>query len=262
MQRAARKVAEENMRLRSMLASRGVSQSEIDAYLQSFDAGSAQGHFQRVNHALPASHQTVSVATAPGLITSAGQLTAQSAAGSSLQSAAQPLAQASFQPSMQLNQAYSGPHVGLQRNNQPCSQVTQRAPCHVRQETTRARALEPGMPMGSQEAIHSRPATVEEPPCQRTGNNAVYDNSTATLSELENDTDCPNTASCFCAPASTPKEQSIDTGLLISCETAATIIAEMRGDGDRNRIRASLGCQGDQECNVKNTLVLELMDER
>ncbi|EUC41560.1 hypothetical protein COCMIDRAFT_105873 [Bipolaris oryzae ATCC 44560] len=57
-------------------------------------------------------------------------------------------------------------------------------------------------------------------------------------------------------------ETPLDTGLLISCETAATIIAEMRGDGDRSRIRASLGCVGDEECNVKNTRVLELMDER
>jgi len=36
----------------------------------------------------------------------------------------------------------------------------------------------------------------------------------------------------------------------------------MRGDGDRQKIRASLGCHGDKECSVKNTLVLELMDER
>ncbi|XP_014559896.1 hypothetical protein COCVIDRAFT_90630 [Bipolaris victoriae FI3] len=63
-------------------------------------------------------------------------------------------------------------------------------------------------------------------------------------------------------PTTITPETPIDTGLLISCETAATIIAEMRGDGDRSRIRASLGCVGDEECNVKNTRVLELMDER
>jgi hypothetical protein len=79
---------------------------------------------------------------------------------------------------------------------------------------------------------------------------------------LQEDAECPNTASCFCAPTPMPKETPIDTGLLISCETAATIIAEMRGDGDRSQIRASLGCVGDEECNVKNTRVLELMDER
>jgi hypothetical protein len=79
---------------------------------------------------------------------------------------------------------------------------------------------------------------------------------------VEEDVDCPNTSSCYCPPTSTVKERPLDTGLLISCETAATIIAEMRGDGDRHRIRASLGCHGDQECNVKNSVVLELMDER
>ncbi|KAH6866465.1 hypothetical protein BKA58DRAFT_363821 [Alternaria rosae] len=129
MQRAARKVAEENARLKSLLASRGVSHEEVDAYLRSFDAASAPSP-----------------------------------------SAAALFAQPAMRPQASLTPAQSS--VGY------------------------------------------------------------------------------------------AKYPSLDNGLLISCETAATIISEMRGDGDRHRIRASLGCQGDQECSVKNTLVLELMDER
>jgi hypothetical protein len=79
---------------------------------------------------------------------------------------------------------------------------------------------------------------------------------------VEEDVDCPSTSSCFCPPTTTVTERPLDTGLLISCEAAATIIAEMRGDGDKHRIRASLGCHGDKECSVKNSVVLELMDER
>ncbi|KAH7382274.1 hypothetical protein BKA66DRAFT_418546, partial [Pyrenochaeta sp. MPI-SDFR-AT-0127] len=50
-------------------------------------------------------------------------------------------------------------------------------------------------------------------------------------------------------------------GLEISCETAATIIAEMRGDGDKDSVRASLGCRGREGCNIKNTTVLQVMEE-
>jgi hypothetical protein len=78
----------------------------------------------------------------------------------------------------------------------------------------------------------------------------------------QEDADCSNTSSCFCAPSATIQERPLDAGLLISCETAATIIAEMRGDGDKHRIRASLGCRDQEDCNVKNSIVLELMDER
>ncbi|OAG19571.1 hypothetical protein CC77DRAFT_937328, partial [Alternaria alternata] len=129
MQRAARKVADENARLRSLLSSRGVAHEEIEAYLRSFDAASTPNHSSANRYALPV----------------------------------------------------------------------------------------------------SRPPVLAIPAVSSFGYMA---------------------------------SPSLDSGLLISCETAASIIAEMRGDGDRQRIRASLGCHGDKECSVKNTLVLELMDER
>ncbi|CAI9635412.1 unnamed protein product [Alternaria burnsii] len=130
MQRAARKVADENARLRSLLSSRGVAHEEIEAYLRSFDAASTPNHSSANRYALPV----------------------------------------------------------------------------------------------------SRPPIVAIPAAS--------------------------------SPGYMASPQSLDSGLLISCETAASIIAEMRGDGDTQRIRASLGCHGDKECTVKNTLVLELMDER
>ncbi|KAH7120885.1 hypothetical protein B0J11DRAFT_438128, partial [Dendryphion nanum] len=71
-----------------------------------------------------------------------------------------------------------------------------------------------------------------------------------------------NTSTCFCAPTTRVRDQSPNSGLEISCETAATIIADMRGDGDKERVRASLGCRKGEECNVKNTIVLQIMDER
>jgi hypothetical protein len=75
--------------------------------------------------------------------------------------------------------------------------------------------------------------------------------------------ECPTTSECFCPPTATPKVRSLDNGLEISCETAATIIVEMRGDGnvDIDSVRASLGCKGREKCSVKNSRVLQIMDE-
>lgn len=46
-----------------------------------------------------------------------------------------------------------------------------------------------------------------------------------------------------------------------SCEVAAAILANMQGDGDTNRARVALGCDDPSDCTVKNTRVLELLDE-
>lgn len=51
------------------------------------------------------------------------------------------------------------------------------------------------------------------------------------------------------------------SGQQISCEAAANIISQMRGDRDPQIIRASLGCNGSEDCSVKNTTVFQVMDE-
>jgi hypothetical protein len=47
--------------------------------------------------------------------------------------------------------------------------------------------------------------------------------------------------------------------LEMSCETAANIIAGMRGNGDKIRARRELGCDGEMQCNVKNIMVLQAL---
>jgi hypothetical protein len=42
---------------------------------------------------------------------------------------------------------------------------------------------------------------------------------------------------------------------------AATILASMQGHGDTTQAWAALGCSGPSDCTVKNTRVLELLDE-
>jgi hypothetical protein len=119
---------------------------------------------------------------------------------------------------------------------------------------------ESGVVIESENSSGRKPAETQRANHPRTTGSAFIDHSSS--SNTREDADCPNTTSCFCPPTTVSQELSPDTSLVISCETAATIISEMRGDSDRHRIRASLGCHGDQDCSVKNTLVLELMDER
>jgi hypothetical protein len=46
----------------------------------------------------------------------------------------------------------------------------------------------------------------------------------------------------------------------MSCEAAALIIAGMGGIWDEGQVRSQLGCNGDEECNVKNMQVLQVLD--
>ena len=45
-----------------------------------------------------------------------------------------------------------------------------------------------------------------------------------------------------------------------SCETAAWIIANLRGHHDAEGVRAELGCSSHTDCTVKNTAVFDAMD--
>lgn len=106
------------------------------------------------------------------------------------------------------------------------------------------------------------PAAPKDSSCCRPADSNAQEHNIPTLSMTGDDADCPSTANYLCPPASAPDEPPLDTSLLVSCKTAATIIAKMRSDRDRNQIRASLGCHRDTDCNVKNTFVLELIDKR
>jgi hypothetical protein len=60
------------------------------------------------------------------------------------------------------------------------------------------------------------------------------------------------------APTNSDNTSSAET----SCIAAATIIAQMRGDGDDDFARTMLlGCHGTSDCRVKNTTVFRVLDE-
>lgn len=48
--------------------------------------------------------------------------------------------------------------------------------------------------------------------------------------------------------------------MLMSCNTAAQIIAQMQGTGSTDHYKAKMGCKQECECLVKNTLLFQIMD--
>jgi hypothetical protein len=211
MQRAARRVAEENLRLRSLLARYGVLQDEVEFYLQSFNKGEAS----IIDAVTPALHQSKIVA---------GRL------------------YEAFGTVPSSNRTQCG---GQQIVNSNCVLP---AEDRTREISITSRATEPTSTDQNQHmaTAASRPAETH------------YD--TRNGQEID-EFECPDTADCFCPPTLKPHTQPSDSGLEISCERAAAIITEMRGDVDMEAIRASLGCAGRKECNVRNSTVLQIMDE-
>jgi hypothetical protein len=214
MQRAARKVANDNVRLRALLARNGVSQEVVDSYLRSFDnvENSGDAWVATVEPSPPCEVRTPEMVSGPALCLTHSSDHAQ----------------------------HSVPHHD--RHN-ILLQVQENPPALP---TTRQMRLSP--------------STAREHIDNLQDNSYPHDTS-QTSYDIEGE-ECPNSPSCFCTPVSTAIDQPTSFGLEISCETAATIIAEMRGDGDRESVRASLGCNGRTECSIKNTTVLQVMDER
>ncbi|KAL5119056.1 hypothetical protein ACEQ8H_002980 [Pleosporales sp. CAS-2024a] len=194
-QRAARRVAEENIRLRSLLTRHGIPQEEVDACLQSGDWNDKHAPY----------HQDRFTNTGP----------------------------------LQQSRA----------SNEPSQ-------CPIQKPTAAQNATAQSHPPYSSSAISSSQLQQQSYPILPTPQQPTY--------PPQEDPTCPTTAECFCPPpAAPPPRPRSSTGLEISCETAAAIIVEMHGDGgDMESIRASLGCLGHEECSVRNSTVLQIMDER
>lgn len=210
-QRAARRVAEENASLRDLLSRRGVSQGEIADHLRSFRA---QGP-----SLIPVYHSTITEPESIGRrkITSERDHT--------------------------LNQTHFRP-VGQDQLFQQ-----QQRPALVDASADRL------------SDVHELPRSSEIISQDHNCQSIQRTNDKSCRKPAPEEPECPNTADCFCPPSTTANYQPPDVGFEISCEAAATIIVEMRGDGDIDSARASLGCSGPEECSVKNSTVLQIMDE-
>jgi hypothetical protein len=240
MQQAARTVAQENARLRSLLATLGVSTQQVDAYLSTY-----------VDVPEPRDLQADVLRTRCDA--GQGQVGGGDSASTSI-----PLRNADglYGHTDPYNNQAVRTIATLNSNQQAAEHDT---PPHA--IYTPPDSLDPSLhhPATSPAISITTPPSQPHHSAPIPGHHAISDTDTDT------DAQCPNTTTCFCAPTTTiptPALQSQNnSNLEISCDTAATIIAGMRGDGDTESIRASLGCVGSGECQVRNTTVLSIMDE-
>ncbi|KAM0561981.1 hypothetical protein ACHAPJ_002422 [Fusarium lateritium] len=66
---------------------------------------------------------------------------------------------------------------------------------------------------------------------------------------------------CCPKPQAAPETQMSKSPDKIHCMEAATILAQIRGHSDISQARASLGCSTNNDCMVRNTDLLNLMDQ-
>lgn len=193
MQRAARKVAEETSRLRSLLARHGVSREEVDFYLGSFDEAST-----------PNSVAIVGTPTRRQGGTLEKVLNSTFGAGSS---------------SCRAQHAGHDSYGDYNNKDHPFVQEQKNTSTTQQPETERLQLLR---------TAESRPSSsgssenYNDTPRNCGSDDTVY------ASPIAEQTECPNTHNCFCAPATSIRDRPLDTIMEISCEAAAAIIAEMR----------------------------------
>lgn len=61
-------------------------------------------------------------------------------------------------------------------------------------------------------------------------------------------------------PSHTTYANDLCSSTTMSCFAAAKIVADLQGHGDSERARASLGCNDEGECTIKNTALFQVMD--
>ena len=236
MQQAARRVVQENERLRSLLALHGVLREEVDSYLRSFDESSTTNCPRVTNTRISVPCQNSTPETVSGPASNAVPPTWKSVA--------------EF-PSVGHLSERDSEHDGHALLGEPwnISQSTKR----YQERDLAARPLESAPLHGHLQATSESSSVIS----QGSGNYSE----TQDIGSLDNRVHECADPDCFCPSTSAIEDGSFSPGLETSCETAARIIMEMGGDKDRDLVRASLGCSGIDDCNVKNTTVLQVMGD-
>jgi hypothetical protein len=268
MQRAARKVAQENERLRSLLARHGILKEEVDIFLRSCEQtdGSAEPEIPTSSVRSPIIPNPYPIHAGPRSLS------------------IQPLSQAySRGYSPRPSPLSSRPPVQISRlpiqagsETSDCSSAMQCGPTTNTSTDVQAENTIIARPV---EAYNASPSEMDSSPPPRSQEGmpvSTFPKRTPAVTKSQGccppqrpitveDLDCPSTEDCFCPPsiiAPPPVDRSVVGPNEMSCETAATIIAQMRGDGDEAAARASLGCAPGQACGIKNAFLMQVLDDR
>ncbi|KAI8648761.1 hypothetical protein NCS55_01484600 [Fusarium keratoplasticum] len=253
MQQVARAVAAENAALREMLAARNVTREEVDAYLASSIGGVTQDSTSQARSRLVTRPLFSKQAVVDGpRQEKPGSLPFQNAMGRSAfseQRSPPTVALSGRSPGLTRMAARTSSSLALsiQAAATPASQDGRTYSHSPLQESSHdSYKQEPQRPANS----HLKQNSGEHTTCARAGEPDVYGSSFDMLSI---------DPACYCPPE-TPQGRSL-TSNGMPCLDAAIILAQLRGHPDSTLARAELGCAEGIDCVVRNTDVLQLMDE-
>lgn len=291
MQRAARRVAQENERLRTLLARHGILKGEVDSFLRSCER--TEVSTEPETPLLLSRSSTASAADPHSVHLGPRSLHIH------------PLRQAHPKENIPYPSPISRQPVHIPRqSHQLHVSTTNSNPVHQHDATTQLRPTpcgvmekpvdtpqvkatgtsNPGEAFRQPESYYASPTETQSPsPPRRQEGVPSRTNSShvpTAVSQRQGgccppsnlpkevvmeDLECPSTEDCFCpsiATVSPPTKTQRPGSDEISCEAAATIIAQMRGDGDNTTARIALGCGPGQECSIKNSFLMQVLDER
>ncbi|KAF6790719.1 hypothetical protein CSOJ01_14487 [Colletotrichum sojae] len=236
MQRAARDVSIENARLKALLASRGVTADQVEAYLRSFDD-------ENTRIGSPAAPLP---ATLPPILSTPVVFEPSSASTHSLPPLQEHLGTARYDAESDGNAAkrkYGDAMLPPVLTLTPTPDVQQASP--LDKLTMLANASLNRVPQQESAPAPPPPPVSNAREVKPAG---FYERTSQTPPR-------PAPAEPHHPPAASPHE--------MSCNAAARIIADMQGYGDERTARMALGCRSQEdECFVKNTAVFRALDHR
>ncbi|EFQ34279.1 uncharacterized protein GLRG_09423 [Colletotrichum graminicola M1.001] len=240
MQKAARDVAIENSRLRALLASRGVSSDQVDAYLRSFDDDPKSSSAISINTTLaPILNGPVVLEPSPTQLPPLQEhfgktfhpdqaATADNADAAALKK--RKYGDALLPPVLTLT-----PTPDVQQSS-ALDRLAVLADASLKRSSTQPPAQHSSTSSESSRSPHSYDRTSQTPP--RPAEPHCHQHQHQHL------------------PTASPHE--------MSCNAAARIIADMQGSSaDDRKTKIALGCRPqDEECFVKNTSIFRVLDHR
>ncbi|KAK3375879.1 hypothetical protein B0T24DRAFT_208359 [Lasiosphaeria ovina] len=242
MQRIARAVALQNSRLRSLLTSAGVSNSEVERYLDSFHDDEDSGHEPTI---LPTGHhyplELQLQHQPPG---SPVEAQAKRTRDSSDGVAGIRRERASINCYADGYGSPSPPLTGMETSHRNGLYLL-----HDTLLMTQDRPPFSGMP--TSKPARSGPSTQSSNDGREDPRTAPSDRYASWSANADHDR----------MSASSDSSPNANTSPMeMSCSVAASIIVSMQRGQDERRTREALGCQGTKECLVKNTMLFQFLD--
>ncbi|PHH65657.1 hypothetical protein CDD81_1743 [Ophiocordyceps australis] len=259
MQQAARTVAVENARLRMMLAQRGASSSDIDAFLQAFQDHDAARTLSLVRW------QGAAGGPRPWLdVDTKSRPVSHDCHGHHNQHECPHSRHCCCEPHAG-RQARDASLPGLDSDTTDQESQSMVPRCHA---TDSHSLLDTAMhygglpsPWNTDYALTSSPFDKLDVLAAASVQQGFSDDATQRSASRARSPSTTDPSPGAATPLSSgPRQPSIASPTEMSCNAAAQIIAEMHGCGDRDLVKDKLGCHQENECLVKKTMLFQILE--